>query len=403
LKVTDAALCNFEVSNFLSSAEGIDSVSISTTNSSCSSNDGTISLTLVGGTAPYIYTLIFPDSSTQNITSSALNQTFINLSGGTYTVFVEDSNGCTYSEEVFLITNNKFTFTAQTTGTTCNLYNGSIDITVGTGYTLPLTYSLDDINYFVNTNLSAVTFTNVSGGQHFVKVTDATGCYQQQQVIVSSSQALVFSLFSTSCGNGNSGAITAFISSGNAPYTFDWSDNISGNPQQIQVTGLTAGTYSLTVTDSSGCTLTNSVTIECNSLYSSYQTYVMGGEEFDVQSPTACGLLQMLNEGYSDLTSENSGCVLVSASFTAKVSVNPLGLTTSNNFFTTTSLIEPPSNEQYFEVIQNMLLSIPGVGYVNINESTNQIKIQTIPGDTTLNGQQILVELIITYDINCTS
>jgi uncharacterized protein (DUF2141 family) len=402
-KVTDAALCSFEASTFLASAQGIDSVTISSTNSSCSSDDGTISITLVGGTAPYNYTLIYPDSSTETVTSYSLNKTFTNLSGGTYTVFVQDSNGCSYSEEVYLITNNKFTFTAQTTGTTCNVYNGTIQINVGTGYTLPLTYSLDGVQYYVNTNLSAVTFTNVSSGQHAVKVTDSTGCYQLQQVLVQASSSLVFSLFSTPCGDGSSGTITALISSGNAPYTFDWSDNIAGNPQQIQVTGLTAGTYSLTIIDSSGCTLTSSATIQCNQLYSTYQVYVMGGEEFQIESLIEAGLLQMLNEGFYDLTIGNSGCSLLTANFNLKVSINPLGLTSTNSFYTSTSLLDVPSNEEYFTVLQNLLLSVPGVGFVNLDTNTNQIKVQTIPGNTTLNGQQILVELIIIYDINCTA
>jgi uncharacterized protein (DUF2141 family) len=401
--VTDVALCNFQASAFLSSPEGIDSVTVSTVNSSCYSNDGVITVNLVGGTAPYIYTLVYPDSSTQNITSSLLNYSFSNLSAGTYTVFVQDANLCSYSEEVILITSNKFTFTAETTGTTCNLSNGKINVFVGTGYTLPLTYSLDDIEYYVDTNLTAVTYTSISSGQHTLKVTDATGCYQSQQILITQSNPLTFSLFSTSCGNGNGGTITAFISSGNAPYTFDWSDNVVGNPQQINVTGLTAGTYSLTVTDASGCTLTNTTEIVCNSLYSNYQTYVMGGEEFEIQSPTKCGLLQMLNEGFADLTDTNSGCVLSSATFTVKVSVNPLGLSTSNLFYTSTSLVDVPSDEEYFAVVQNLLLSVPGVGYVNIDSNNNQIIVQTIPGETILNGQQILVELIIIYDINCTS
>jgi len=401
--VTDVALCNFQASAFLSSPEGIDSVTVSTINSSCFSNDGTITVSLVGGTAPYMYTLVYPDSSTENITSSLLNYSFTNLSGGTYTVFVQDANLCSYSEEVILLTSNKFTFTAETTGTTCNLSNGRINVFVGTGYTLPLTYSLDDIEYFVDTNLTAVTYTNITSGQHTIKVTDATGCYQLQQILITQSNPLTFSLFSTSCGNGNGGTITAFISSGNAPYTFDWSDNVVGNPQQINVTGLTAGTYSLTVTDASGCTLTNTTEIVCNSLYSNYQTYVIGGEEFEIQSPTKCGLLQMLNEGFADLTDMNSGCILSSATFTVKVSVNPLGLSTSNLFYTSTSLIDVPSDDEYFTVVQNLLLSVPGVGYVNIDSNNNQIIVQTIPGETILNGQQILVELIIIYDINCTS
>jgi hypothetical protein len=129
----------------------------------------------------------------------------------------------------------------------------------------------------------------------------------------------------------------------------------------------------------------------------------MGGEEFQIQSLIEAGLLQMLNEGFYDLTIGNSGCSLLTANFNLKVSINPLGLTATNSFYTSTSLLDVPSNEEYFTVLQNLLLSVPGVGFVNLDTNTNQIKVQTIPGNTTLNGQQILVELIIIYDINCTA
>ncbi|KJU83619.1 hypothetical protein MBAV_004186, partial [Candidatus Magnetobacterium bavaricum] len=125
----------------------------------------------------------------------------------------------------------------------------------------------------IDTTLSAVTFTNVSSGQHTVTITDATGCTQTTQVYVGESEPLDFTLYSTSCGEGSDGTLTALISSGTPPFTFNWSDNIQNEPQQIQVTGLTAGTYSLIITDSIGCSLERSAIIDCDTLYASYQTY----------------------------------------------------------------------------------------------------------------------------------
>ena len=264
-------------------------------------------------------------------------------------------------------------------------------------------YSVDGIQNVIDTNLTAVTFNNLSSGTHVVTVTDADGCVQTTNILVPSSQSLNYSLYSTSCGSGSSGKITAFISSGEPPFSFNWSDNVPSDPQQIQISGLTAGTYSLTVVDANGCSLTRNTTINCNTNSTSYQTYVMGAEVFNIQSPTKFGLLQMLNEGFFDLTSGNTSCDLISATFTAKVSVNPSGIVASQNFFTSTSLVQVPTDNQWYDTIRTLLLGIPGVGNVIIDQLNNQITIETSRNNTSLEGEEIVIDLVIGYNIICLS
>ena len=304
-------------------------------------------------------------------------------------------------EEVTLFATDTFTISTNTTGTTCNQNNGSILVIRSEGGVQPYTYSMDGVQIFSNTTLSAVTFSNVNSGQHTITVTDGGGCVQTTQVNVSSSNPLDFALYSTSCGSGLDGKISALISSGEPPFTFYWSNNIPSNPQDIQVSGLSAGTYSLTVVDSIGCSLSRSTTINCDKLYVSYQTYVMGGEDFIIKPQSKYGILQMLNEGFNDLTIGNVGCKLNSAIFGVKVSVEPLGLSTSETFFTGTTLTSVPTDILYVETIKDLLLTIPGIGEVTFNLSENQIIINTEPGDTTLINQRIIIELVIVYDISC--
>ena len=135
--------------------------------------------------------------------------------------------------------------------------------------------------------------------------------------------------------------------------------------------------------------------------YTSYQTYVMGQEIFSVQSPTKLGLLQMLNEGYIDLTSGNTNCSFISGEFIAKVSVQPLELNLQDSFFTATTLNNPPSDNLWYDTIKQLLLSVPGVLNVSINQINNQITIESNPADNTLQGQEIIVELSIVYNIMC--
>lgn len=400
--VTDAGFCQLSVGTSLTSPNGIASVSVQTFNSTCNSNNGEINISVVGGVTPYTYTLIYPSGDVTNVSGSQTVQVFSNLSGGTYSVGVSDDSGCSYLDEVLLITENKFTISASTTGTTCNQANGLIGITVSSGATLPLNYSINNGLFdILDTNLTAVTFNNISAGTHTISVSDATGCVQTSNVIVLGSVPLDFSLYSSSCGAGNNGKLTAFIDSGEPPFNFYWSDNVPNNPQQIQVSGLTGGTYSVTIMDDNGCSLSRNAAITCTGNLTSYQTYVMGSEIFNISAPTKFGLLQMLNEGFYDLTLDNQRCDLVSATFTAKVSVTPLDLSTSETFFTTTSLNIAPTDNEYYDTIKSLLLTVPGVGNVTINPLTNQITIETTRGNDTLNGQEIIVDLVIEYDIMC--
>ena len=396
--VTDSGFCQLSVDTSLTSPNGIASVSVQTTNSTCSSTNGQVTISVIGGATPYTYTIVYPTGDVINSSGSQTVQLFENLSAGTYSVGVSDDSGCSYLDEVYIMTDNKYTIT----GTSCNQVNGLIGITVSSGATLPLSYSIDNGLYdILNTNLTAVTFNNIAAGTHTVTVTDASGCAQSTSVLVTASERLDYSLYSTSCGTGNSGKLTAFINSGVPPFSFYWSNNIPNNPQQIQVSGLTGGTYSLTIVDSSGCSLVRTASISCFANLTSYQTYVMGEEVFNIESPTKFGLLQMLNEGFYDLTLDNEGCDLVNATFTAKVSVTPLNLTTSETFFTTTSLNIYPTDNEYYDTIRQLLLSVPGVGNVTINALTNQITIETTRGNDTLDGQEIIIDLVIEYDIMC--
>ena len=402
-QVTDAGLCNMFAGTTLETPGGISSVSVQGQNSTCSSSNGSITVNVVGGNVPYTYTLVSPTGSQLNISNSQTTQIFGNLVGGTYSVGVSDNSGCSYLQETTLVTQNKFTISTQVSGTTCNQNNGVVTIFTSNGATLPLDYSVDGIQNVIDTNLSAVTFNNLTSGTHVVTVTDADGCVQTRNILVPSSQALNYSLYSTSCGSGSSGKITAFITSGEPPFTFNWSNNVPSNPQQIQVSGLTAGTYSVTVVDVNSCSLSRNTTITCNTNSTSFQTYVMGAEIFNIDSPTKFGLLQMLNEGYYDLTSENTNCNLISATFTAKVSVNPSGTITSQNFFTSTSLVQAPTDSQWYDAIRALLLAIPGIGNVIIDETNNQITIETTKNNTTLEGQEIVIDLVINYNIICLS
>jgi len=399
-QVTDAALCSLNATTSITSPGGISSVNVSSTNSSCSSNDGTITVQVIGGIAPYNYTLVNPDGDSLSTTSNQTTEVYSNLASGTYSIFVEDTTGCAYTTEITLISEDKFTTSLLTTGTTCGNTGGIVQITISSQATLPVTYSIDGTNNIVGSNQLTVTYTNVSIGQHLLTVTDADGCSISTPFSISSTPAVDFSLYSTSCGSGNQGTITAFITQGTAPFDFTWSNNIAGNPQEITVEGLTGGTYSLIVQDFYGCSLARQTTIECNAKCVTYQTYTMGSEVFNILSPTKHGINQILVEGFNDLTSTNTNCTLLSAVYTAQVELQPDNTFLNSTFYTGTSLVDVPSDNLWFTTITNLLQSVDGITSVNINPLTNQITISANPGSAIV-GQELSVKLIIVYDIIC--
>jgi uncharacterized protein (DUF2141 family) len=403
--VTDAAFCQINVGTTLATPQGISSVSVIGTNSTCSSNNGSITASVDGGTLPYTYTLILPDASTQTITNSQTSYVWRNLASGTYSVVIQDSStptACYSLTEIIIINENRFTISLSQSGTTCGQNNGKILVTKSVGGASPYDFILDGgVQSVIDTTSSAATFSNLTSGQHTISVVDATGCTQIQTIFVEQSEQLDFSLYTTSCGSGSDGRITAFISSGTPPFSFNWSSNVSNNPQQIQISGLSAGTYTCTIIDDDGCSLSRTTNITCAKSYASYQSYVMGSEIFRIQSPTKLGMLQMLNEGFADLTSGNTTCDLVTAEFIAIVKVQPLGTIIQDQFYTGTTLTQVPSDSLWFDTIKDLLLSVSGVGNVIVDQLNNQITIQTQPGNTTLNNQEIIVELKIIYDIMC--
>jgi len=400
-QITDAGLCSIVVGTSIVSPQGIASVSITAKNSTCSSTNGQIIVNVIGGVTPYSYVLIYPNGDSLSVNNNQTTQLFENLVTGTYTIMVSDSSGCSYMEEKTIYAEDTFTISTNTVGTSCNQRNGKIIVTRTLGGTEPFDFSLDGVTNFIDTTLTAVTFSNVASGQHIITVNDATGCIQTTNVYVTSSPQLDYSLYSTSCGAGTSGTITAFITSGTPPFTYQWSNNVSGNPQQIQVSALTAGTYSVVITDSTGCTLRRTTSINCATSYVSYESYAMGAELFQVQSPTKYGLLQMMNEGFADLTSGNTNCDLVTAIFNAQVLVNPLGTSISVPFFTATTLNVGPSDNLWYDTIRSILLGINGVSGAIIDQLNNQITIQTSTSNFSLNGQEIIIKLNIVYDIMC--
>jgi hypothetical protein len=403
-KVTDATLCSTSSEVYLQDSGGFSVLGIQTTNSTCSISGGTIVVNVIGNT-PFTYTLIKPDSSTEQFIQNLTQQTFSNLDGGTYTVVISNQSGCEYSQEVTILTSDKFSLSASTTGTTCGSDNGTCSVNVGTGYTgvldMILTKNNIAVTQYIDIIQSAVTFNGLTSGVYELQVRDQDNCSVYTSFSIEDSEVLDFGLSTTNCGpNNNNGTIVTTIFSGVPPFTYQWSENLSlfsgPNP-----TGLSGGTYTLTVTDSSGCTLTRSIVVPCTPTVSGYQVIPIVSSGFTTTYNNKRDFESMLNEGFYDLTSGNTNCVLSNAIYTATVEIS--GNTYTENFYTGTTLSDVPSESLWVDTIENILSGITGVGSYTVNPITNVIEIKSECDGTTdqLSDSEFISGLIIDYDIYC--
>ena len=217
-----------------------------------SGNDGQAEIIVSGGTVPYTYQW---DVAASNQTTSFAS----NLTSGNYQVSVTDLNGCMYDTIVNVIEPTLLQVVATSSDVLC--FNGAdgMATVIATGGAAPYTY-LWDANA---NNQTSDTASLLALGSYTVSVTDTNSCMQNTTVVVNQPSLLVVTDTVVShvfCKGGNSGVAAVNVTGGVPPYSYLWDANAL-NQTNDTATQLSAGTYSVTVTDAGGCTKTELVTI----------------------------------------------------------------------------------------------------------------------------------------------
>ncbi|MCB9203587.1 MAG: gliding motility-associated C-terminal domain-containing protein [Flavobacteriales bacterium] len=206
--------------------------------------DGTATVFANGGVGPYSYFWDDPFNQT--------GQTATGLCPGTYTVTVVDSQSpaCTTQAQVTIIEPLELTVSATAIDVTCgNLCDGSA-IAIPVGGTLPYTFQWND-----PAGQGTIEATDLCIGTYTVVVTDANGCQAQASVTVDGPPAIVSNATSmaSSCSNVADGSIDLSVVGGVPGYTFDWQP---GSIDTEDLNGVEFGTYTVTITDATGCSIT---------------------------------------------------------------------------------------------------------------------------------------------------
>lgn len=206
--------------------------------------NGSAAVVVSGGVGPFTY-------------SWSTGATVTNIGGltaGTYTVHVRDGGtGCTVLGAFTVNSPGPLALSGTATDVSCfSGSDGQVMVSV-TGGTLPYGYSWS--NGSTSQNL-----TNASAGTHTLTVTDANGCQIIRSYIINQpAQALGSSISGTnvSCFGGANANIDLSVFGGTSPYTYLWSNGAVTE----DLANVSAGTYTVLVTDSKGCTTPNSIVI----------------------------------------------------------------------------------------------------------------------------------------------
>jgi hypothetical protein len=216
-------------------------------NEICGNAAGSIDITVADGTAPFLF----------NWSNGSISEDISGLTAGTYSVTITDINGCSTNGS-FTVGSDNGTLvlvSSNVSDENCGDAQGAIDITVSGGST-PITYDWSN-------GSSAQDLSGLSAGTYSVTVEDQFGCNVSTTETISNItggfSATVTSVTDEVCGDGT-GAIDITVTGGTAPYFFSW----NSGPSLDDISGLSAGTYILTVEDATGCIIVVSATVNNN-------------------------------------------------------------------------------------------------------------------------------------------
>lgn len=235
--VTDANNCTLTGSVTITASPAVSLAVTSFTNNTCvGGNNGSVTVTTSNGKTPYSY--VWNTSPAQNTVTAS------GLAAGTYICTVTDGCGNTASASQSIVLNSNLNATLDVTHVSCGtLTDGSITA-VPSGNGSPFSYAW-------STGVSTQTISNLAAGTYTVTVRDICNATVVRSASVTQPAKITFSNLTGYCaGNTCSGAILITVSGGYPPYSYSWSDGQT-SPMPI---GLCDGSYTLTVTDSRGCT-----------------------------------------------------------------------------------------------------------------------------------------------------
>jgi gliding motility-associated-like protein len=205
-------------------------------------NTGSITVNGNSGTGPvYTYALGTGTFSTTNV--------FSPLVAGTYVVHVIDNSGCYLDTTVTLTQPTPVASVTIPTNITCNGYNNGIITATGSGGVGPYAYALGTGAY-----QSSGTFSSLAPGTYTVHIKDANGCIKDVTITITQPAPIVIDSVKVTqppCFGTATGSFVVYAHGGVPVLNY----TVNANPYSTNnnITGLTAGTYTIHVKDANNC------------------------------------------------------------------------------------------------------------------------------------------------------
>ena len=202
---------------------------------------GNLEISATSGVTPYTYQWVGTSNTGTYVTS---------VGPGTYSCIVTDGLGCTDTVTTVLAVTD-LSATASTSNPLCYGTNtGSVTV-VASGGTGPYTYD------WAGSTASNTVLSGLGEGSYSVVVTDAYGCSTSASASVNEPAAWVVSAAVTPAIFGTDGAIDLTVNGATGPYTYSWDNNATTQ----DLNNIDGGTYVVTITDSLGCTYSDSIVV----------------------------------------------------------------------------------------------------------------------------------------------
>jgi subtilisin-like proprotein convertase family protein len=319
----DATSCQLTSQDYvIANSPGSLSVVITDTdNEVCGSSNGEIDLTISGGTPTY--DILW--------NTGATTEDLVDIPAGTYSATITDQNGCTAQTGDIVILNLSGDLSATTivTNEVCGDGQGAINLIVSGG-----TPSYD---YTWNTGATTEDISNLSSGVYSFTIEDQNGCIFSNSVSVGNDAGTLsidnINVTNTLCGTSN-GAIDISVSGGDGSYTYVWNNGASSQ----DLTNITNGIYTVTVTDGSGCSLENDITITgtltldnvvitddiCGTAVGEIDITISGGSNYTYQWSSGANtqdISELIEGAYTVVVTSFDGCTYTN---TFDVGSNPI-------------------------------------------------------------------------------
>ena len=253
--VTDQNGCTSTTAATVGNSGSVSASMNAGTNVKCKGgSDGSASVTAAGTSSPYTYSWSNGASTTTSSTSDGI----MNLTINTYSVTVTDGNGCVSSTNVTITSPPALVTGGTSTTASCGKSNGAISVSVTGGAG---TYS-----YLWNNGLTAAGATGVGANGYTVTVTDGNGCTSVTNVTVANAGGATVTMnapVNIKCNGGMDGSASVIAAGTSLPFTYSWSNGTTSVTSSTSngISNIPANTYTVMVTDATGCFNVTSVTL----------------------------------------------------------------------------------------------------------------------------------------------